>query len=135
MIVRTIPQPLARLRFICSANLRGSYPTTPRMTWRSFDLGLARETKLKTGFSLILIAGYAKGRREKGRWETHPSFITSALARMLCTVHLASLQLLFFISVATTAPLWLVNLVRQSSAPPLPWALWSNSLRALIVRN
>ena len=35
---------------------------------------------------------------------THPIFMRSAPARTLCTVHLASLQLLFFISVATTAP-------------------------------
>lgn len=66
MIVRTIPQPLARLRFICSANLRGSYPTTPRMTWRSFDLGLARETKLKTGFSLFLLLVRRKGEGKRG---------------------------------------------------------------------
>ena len=46
--------------------------------------------------------------------------MTSDLDRMLCTVHLASLQLLFFISVATTAPRCVTSLLLQSSAPPLP---------------
>ncbi len=61
--------------------------------------------------------------------------MTSALARMLCTVQRANLQLLFFISVATTAPRCETSLVRQSRAPPLPWALLSNSLRAWTVTN
>jgi hypothetical protein len=51
---------------------------------------------------------------------TYPSFMVSALARILCTAHRASLQELFFISVAKTAPLWLANLDLQSRAPPEP---------------
>jgi hypothetical protein len=51
---------------------------------------------------------------------TYPSFMVSALARILCTVHRASLHELFFISVAKTAPLWLANLDLQSRAPPEP---------------
>lgn len=35
---------------------------------------------------------------------THPNLIWSEPARMADTVHLASLQLLFFSSVASTAP-------------------------------
>lgn len=54
------------------------------------------------------------------RPETYPSFMTSDLERMLWTVQRASLQLLFFISVATTAPRCVTSLLRQSSAPPLP---------------
>jgi hypothetical protein len=50
----------------------------------------------------------------------YPSFMVSALARILCTAHRASLQELFFISVANTAPLWLANLDLQSRAPPEP---------------
>lgn len=45
-MVRTIPQPLERERFICAAKSRGFQPMTPRITWRSLDLGLARETNL-----------------------------------------------------------------------------------------
>jgi hypothetical protein len=37
--------------------------------------------------------------------KTYPSFMTSAPARILCTAQRAILKLLFFISVATTAPL------------------------------
>jgi hypothetical protein len=65
---------------------------------------------------------------------TYPSFMVSALARILCTAHRASLQELFFISVAKTAPLWLANLDLQSRAPPEPWALLSNSFNALMVK-
>lgn len=57
------------------------------------------------------------------------------MASKLWTVHLASLHELFFISVATTAPRWLTSLVRQSRAPPEPWALLSNSLSALMIMN
>src|SRR5690349_9642698 len=94
-IVRTIPHPLLNPKFIWLANSLGLYPTTPRITWLRADLGFERDTK--------------------------PSFIWSALARMACVVHRANLHELFFISVATTAPRWEVNLVRQSSAPPAPW--------------
>jgi hypothetical protein len=51
-IVRTIPQPLESERFICDAKSRGFQPTTPRITWRSLVLGLARETNLVFGVSI-----------------------------------------------------------------------------------
>jgi hypothetical protein len=59
-------------------------------------------------------------RKYKAYRNTYPSFMVSALARILCTAHRASLQELFFISVAKTAPLWLANLDLQSKAPPEP---------------
>ncbi|KAJ0164231.1 hypothetical protein CTA2_1486 [Colletotrichum tanaceti] len=46
-MVRTIPQPLERDRFIWLAKSRGFQPTTPRMTCLSLDLGLARDTNLE----------------------------------------------------------------------------------------
>jgi hypothetical protein len=52
---------------------------------------------------------------------------------MLWIAQRANLQLLFFISVVTTAPLWVSNFCRQSKAPPAPWALGSNSFKALMV--
>lgn len=49
-----------------------------------------------------MLAGERKAKKGMG---AYPSFIRSAFARILCAVHLASLHELFFISVATTAPL------------------------------
>src|SRR3569833_2140394 len=45
-MVRTIPQPLDSDRFIWLAKSFGFQPITPRITCLSFDLGLARDTKL-----------------------------------------------------------------------------------------
>ena len=50
-------------------------------------------------------------------YQTHPNFNWSDPANIAHTVHLASLQLLFFSSVAKTAPRWLSNLALQSTPP------------------
>lgn len=51
------------------------------------------------------------------RRKSHPNLIWSDPASSEQTVHLASLQLLFFSSVANTAPLWLSRRLLQSTPP------------------
>lgn len=47
----------------------------------------------------------------------YPNLMWSDPASKEATVHFASLQLLFLSSVASTAPLWLSSLLRQSTPP------------------
>ena len=47
----------------------------------------------------------------------YPNLIQSELASRACTVHLASLQALFFNSLAKTAPRWVSNFWRHSTPP------------------
>lgn len=56
-MVRTIPQPLDRDRFIWLAKSRGFQPMTPRMTCLSLERGLTRETKLRGKGSALVIRG------------------------------------------------------------------------------
>lgn len=95
-------------------------------------LGVGTGDKSADGVSMRTVRSQGKAR---GRGVAYPSFMVSAFARMDWTAQRASLHELFFISVARTAPRWLASLDLQSRAPPAPWALLSNSLSALMVRN
>merc|ERR1719370_1446496 len=102
----TIPQALSMLRLICWPNSIGLNFCVPRMTC------------LELSLTLYLV--------------TYPNLRLSAPARMLCTVHLANLQALFFNSLASTAPLWVSSFCLQST-PPL--CLESHSFRAFKFTN
>ena len=113
--VRTIPQPFAKETLSWAANSVGRIEAALKMTCRVLSRGFAREIYLhhkeshqyaqnKRGNQNIRIEEYEKGERKRVVAGTYPIFMISAPARTLCTVHFASLQLLFFISVATTAP-------------------------------
>mmetsp|Transcript_27215 Transcript_27215/g.82613 ORF Transcript_27215/g.82613 Transcript_27215/m.82613 type:complete len:271 (+) Transcript_27215:522-1334(+) len=97
------PHALLELRLICRANSAGLYVWVPSTTWLELSLTWLRDT--------------------------YPSLIMSAPASIDCNVHLASLQELFFSSVARTAPRCESNFCLQSR----PFVnLASTSLRAYI---
>ena len=104
--VRTIPQPFAKETFSWAAKSVGRIEAVLNMTCRVLSRGFPREIYLhrKERHQYSRQKEYGKGEIKKVVTSTYPIFMRSAPARTLCTVHLASLQLLFFISVATTAP-------------------------------
>ena len=85
----TTPQALSMFRLICWPNSTGLNFCVPRMTCLELSLTLYRVT--------------------------YPNLRLSAPARILWTVHLASLQALFFSSLASTAPLWVSSFCLQST--------------------
>ena len=117
--VRTIPQPFAKETLSWAAKSVGRIEAVLKMTCRVLSRGFPREIYLhnerhqysrhaqtKQGIKTREFDSRSIERVIEKEWSqvTYPIFMRSAPARTLCTVHLASLQLLFFISVATTAP-------------------------------
>ena len=132
MTQRKMPQQLSMLSAICCANSPGLNCCMPRITWRVESLTVARDTYLSqdTGkllaFVKRLVINHVVVMNGKymtcwGLWhsrgDANPNLMVSEPASMEATVHLASLQLLFFNSVASTAPRWLSSLLRQSIPP------------------